>query len=141
MSGEDQTNNAVLVQVQIQLGKIEGILSTLVTEHARRIADAEDVSRKLRTDLTAVKDEGAKALADFAEKVQKRWEDTNKDTAQTAANLAGTISAHETTIQDIKNDVSGIQDKQHNGLSRAAIIVSPLVSVGALLWSIISNHH
>lgn len=139
-TGEEQ-NTATLVAVQIALGEIKGILQTIVTEHARRITDNEETVRKLRIDLNAVKDEAARSVADLADKIQKKWDEGTREGSKAFAEITGTLSSHTTTINDLKEDVHSVQDKQHNGLSRAAIVVSPVVSVGALIWSILSSHH
>lgn len=139
-TGEDQTTNVTLVSVQVALGRIEGILQTIVTEHARRISDNEETTRKLRADLTAVKDEAAKALADYSREIQKKWDDGTREGMKAFSEVTGTLASHTTTINDIKEDVRSVQDKQHNGLSRAAVILSPVISVGALIWSIVIHH-
>ena len=139
VSGEEQ-NNATMLNVQVQLGEIKGILQTLVSEHARRLADSEEAARRLRVDLTAVKDESSKALADFMKDVQLRWENGTREGSKAFAELTGTLSAHTTTIADIKEDVRTVQDKQHNALAKASTVLSPIIAVGALIWSIVTNH-
>ncbi len=107
--------NTDMSAVHSQLGKIEGILSTVVTELGRRIGNQEQVSAQLRTDLTAVNTEIRAYVGSVDTKV--------------TTNIAN--------ISDLKSDVQEIKDKQNAALPRTAQIMSPLVAVGSLIWAII----
>jgi len=101
--------------IHVQLGEIKGILSTIVTEHARRITDQESVTRQLRTDLTAVNSELTTKITGVDNKVI-----TN------TANIA-----------ELQKDVTETRTKQEAALPKAAQIMSPLIAAGSLIWAFI----
>lgn len=104
-----------MTSVHSQLGKIEGILSTLMTELNRRVSDQERASNQLRVDLTAVNTE-----------------------LNAKINAVGTkVTTNTANISEIKGDTQEVKDKQNAALPRTAQIMSPLVAVGSLLWAII----
>jgi hypothetical protein len=101
--------------MQVQLGKIEGILTTLVTEHARRITDQESISRQMRTDMTAM----------------------NTDHSGKINSVDGKTSINTTHISELRADVMEANTKSNAALPRTAQILSPIVAVGSLIWAII----
>lgn len=112
---ETVNDSAGMVAVHSQLGKIEGILSTIVTEHARRITDQEGVSRQLRIDLTAV----------------------NMDLNSKVGAVDTRVVTNTANILELKGDVQETKDKQNAALPRTAQIMSPLIAVGSLIWAVI----
>jgi hypothetical protein len=97
---------ATIVQVQVSLGEIKGILTTSLAENARRIQNVENVGISLRKDLT---------------------------------DIANTTVTHTANISDIRGDVAEIRDRVHNGLSKSALILSPVVAIAALIWNVIGK--
>lgn len=138
--GADRNFN-LLMQIQAQQGKIEGILQTVVTEHARRLGDLDLSNRQLRVDLTAVKDEGERRIAGLSDRIQIKWDSAVTDGSKKYSDVMSVLAEHKSELFNIKQDVKVLEDNGHNLLSKAAIVLSPVVSVGALLWSILSNHH
>lgn len=129
-------NNSVLVQMQIQLGEIKGILNTIVTEHARRLADQESNSRQMRLDLDAVKNEANKGIETLNDKLMQMAIKGQEDGAKHLTNLNEAITTNKNHIAEIRGDVTEL--KSHNSASWGKVmsVVAVLVSVAALIWQV-----
>jgi hypothetical protein len=101
--------------VYVQLGEIKGILSTIVSEHARRLTDQEIISRQMRTDMTAM----------------------NTDLSGKINSVDGKTAINATHITELRADMVEANNKANAALPRTAQIMSPIVAVGALIWSFI----
>lgn len=100
--------------VRIDIARLEGLLSGFLTDGVRRIEHNEKSTEKLRTDLTAVKE--------------------NCHTEVAAVSARVNINAE--NIREIRDDVKEIRDKQNASFGRIIVVVSPLIAAAALLWSI-----
>lgn len=125
MAGEEQ---ATLVAVQVQLGRIEGVLTTVVTEHSRRIEDNAKETNKVRVDLEA----GIKAV-DL--KVENGKENGNKILRE----IDSRISSNTAGVQENKDDIKEIREKLNSGWTKTTGIGGLIVASAALIWPIIHN--
>lgn len=129
----------VLVQMQIQLGEIKGILNTIVTEHARRLADQESNSRQMRMDLDAVKNEANKGIETLNDKLMQMAIKGQEDGARHLATINEGITTNRNNIAEVKGDVAEL--KSHNNASWGKVIsvVAILVSGAALVWQVLGK--
>jgi len=98
-----------------QLGEIKGIISTLVTEHARRLTDQEIISRQMRTDMTAM----------------------NTDLNGKIGAVDGKTAINAAHITELRADMVDANNKANAAMPRTAQILSPVIAIGALVWSFI----
>lgn len=129
----------VLVQMQIQLGEIKGILNTIVTEHARRLADQESNSRQMRMDLDAVKNEANKGIETLNDKLMQMAIKGQEDGARHLTTINEGITTNRNNIAEVKGDVAEL--KSHNNASWGKVIsvVAILVSGAALVWQVLGK--
>lgn len=129
----------VLVQMQIQLGEIKGILNTIVTEHARRLADQESNSRQMRMDLDAVKNEANKGIETLNDKLMQMAIKGQEDGARHLTAINEGITTNRNNIAEVKGDVAEL--KSHNNASWGKVIsvVAILVSGAALVWQVLGK--
>lgn len=101
-------------QIRVDIGELKGILTTVVTEHGRRIQDAETEQKQFRTDLTNVKEKAAENVTEVSTRVTSNTEH----------------------IRDIRGDVQTINDKMNGSVNRAIQILSPLIATAAFGYAI-----
>lgn len=113
--GTEIDNN--YVQIRVDIGELKGILTTVITEHGRRITDQEQIATKLRTDLTAVKDEGNRELSI-----------TNTRVTQ---NTSG--------IEELKSDMKEVKDKINGSWQKIWTVLAFCVGGAGLIWNILGG--
>lgn len=101
--------------VYVQLGEIKGILSTIVSEHARRLTDQELISRQMRVDMTAM----------------------NTDLSGKINVVDGKTSTNTVHIAELRADLVDANNKSNAALPRTAQILSPIIAAGSLIWAFI----
>jgi len=124
----EEISSTLLTGMQIQLGRIEGTLNTIVTEHARRIGDTEMNQRQLRTDLDAVKNEAAKQTTDLSTKLVEKIAMVDTKATTNTSN----ISAMVTDIQEVK-------DKQNGSWQKVWTVLAFAVASAGLLWNVVGK--
>ena len=128
MGSSEEISSTLLTSMQIQLGRIEGTLNTIVVEHARRIGDTEANQRQLRTDLDAVKNEAAKQTNDLSARLVEKI--TSVDTK---------ANTNTTTITAIQGDVQEVKDKQNGSWQKVWTVLAFIVAVASAAWNILGG--
>ena len=103
-----------MVQIQVQLGVLQGTINTLLTALGNRVTGTEEATKQLRVDLTAVKDKGIESLND----------------------VKNSVTQNSSAIVAIRADVEEVRKKQDGTVGRAVLIISPAVAVLSLLWAV-----
>ena len=111
------SDNDTITGVRIDIARLEGMLTSFLTDGVRRIENGEKVSEKIRTDLTAVKEGCHSDLAVVASKVTINTEN----------------------IKELREDIKDIREKQNASFGRILLIMSPIISAAALLWNMIGK--
>ena len=124
------------IRVNEQLGEIKGILNTIVAEHARRLTDLDSETKQLRVDLTAVKDEAAKAIVSLSDRIQTKWDEASSRGNLELNRITADMATMNSSITENRQDIKDLNDKNHNSLSRVTVVVSTVVAVLALVWQI-----
>lgn len=117
---------ATLVSVQVALGRIEGVLSTVVTEHSRRIEDNARETSKVRVDFEA----GLKAI-------NLSMETGRTEGTKVLRELDGRIASNTSGVAEAKEDIKEIRDRQNNSWNKVAVILGPIIGGAAFFWPII----
>jgi hypothetical protein len=125
MAGEEQ---ATLIAVQVQLGRIEGVLSTVVTEHSRRIEDNAKETNKVRVDLEAQ-----------IKAVDLKLENGKENGNKLLREIDGRIAANTSTSVENKEDIREIRDKQDSDWGKKVSITGLLLAGAAFIWPIIQH--
>ena len=133
---QTQPSEANMVSIQIQLGRIEGTLNTIVSEHGRRILDTEGSTRQLRFDLTAVKENATREVTELATKIADVFEKAKAEGNETRRQIEERVTTNKNNIEEIRGDVQELKDKQNAAFGKAMLIVSPLIAVAALIWNV-----
>lgn len=139
--GDSDRNFNLLMQIQTQQGKIEGILQTVVAEHARRLSDLDNSNRQLRVDLTAVKDESERRVNTLGDRIQLKWDQASSDGAKKYSDVMSVLAEHKSELFNVKQDVVNIESKQHNSATRVAVIISPVIALMGLIATIYFTYH
>lgn len=124
------------IRVNEQLGEIKGILNTIVAEHARRLTDLDSETKQLRVDLTAVKDEAAKAIVSLSDRIQTKWDDATSRGNIELNKITSEMATMNSSIIENRQDIKDLNEKNHSSLSRFTVVVSTVVAVLALVWQI-----
>jgi hypothetical protein len=103
--------------IKVDLARLEGMLAAFLTDGVRRIESGERATEKLRSDLTAVKEECHKDLAA----------------------VATLVTVNVENIKELRTDIKDIRDKQNASFGRILLIVSPIISGAALLWNMLGK--
>ncbi|ALY09292.1 membrane protein [Arthrobacter phage Nellie] len=101
-------------QIRVDIGELKGILTTVITEHGRRITDIEQNAVRLRTDLTAVKDEITKEVTSVSTRVTTNSGD----------------------ISNIREDVKNLFDRAGQSFPRTTAVIALIVAAGGFLWNV-----
>lgn len=104
-------------QVRLDIAELKGMFSQVIQDHGRRIEEVTKSTDSLRTDLTAVKDNGNRAISE-----------TNTAVTQNTSAIA-----------DIRGDVADVKSKQDNALAKTAQIFGPIIAIAALIWAIVGK--
>lgn len=128
-----------LVAVQVQLGEIKGILTTVVNEHSRRIAESEAFGRQLRIDLTAVNDNAIKRTADLKAEVNTMAETGRKEGNLILQELNTKVTTNTNHIHELREDQKEIKEKQNATFGRVMLVLSPIIAAAALLWNVVGG--
>ena len=111
------SDNDTITGVRIDIARLEGMLTAFLTDGVRRIENGEKVSEKLRTDLTAV-----------------------KDNCHSEVNAVSTrVTTNTENIKSIVEDIKDIREKQNASFGRVLLILSPIISGVALLWNMLGK--
>lgn len=132
-------DNRVLVQMQIQLGEIKGILNTIVTEHARRLTDQESSTRQLRNDLDAVKSEAKKDVIDLANKIADTINVAKEAGNKNLSLVTEGITTNRNHIAEIRSDVAEVKEKANGAWGRVVGILALAISAASVLWQAIGK--
>lgn len=116
-STETPVNAGVMVQIQVQLGVLQGTVNTLLTALGNRVTNNEEETKQLRVDLTAVKDNGIAA----------------------DESLRNSITQNTSAIAELRSDVAKVEQKQDNSWVKTGAILSPFVAVAALVWNVLGG--
>ena len=127
-TNSDEISSTLLTGMQIQLGRIEGTLNTIVTEHARRIADTEVNQRQLRTDLDAVKNEAAKQTNDLSTRLVEK-----------IAAVDTKANTNTNNISAITTDVQEVKDKQNGSWQKVWTVLAFVVAGVSAAWNILGG--
>lgn len=111
-------------QVRVELAELRGMMTTVVTDHGRRITGLEDVTTKIRGDLTAVNDNLHSKIATLLESGNKR-----------AAEIEKQITTNTANITELRQDVTTVESKQYGLGARVAQYVSPVLATAALFFA------
>jgi esterase/lipase len=104
-----------VTQVRIDIAKIEGMLTQVILDHSRRIEDNAGDIKQVRNDLTAVKDQSNNSVS----------------------NLSARVDVSIDNIKDIRSDISSIQLRLDNALAKSAVVLSPIIAIGTLIYTIV----
>lgn len=128
MGTSEEISSTLLTGMQIQLGRIEGTLNTIVTEHARRIGDTEQNTRQLRTDLDAVKNEATKHTNDLSTRLIEK-----------IATVDTKTNTNTNKITDIQSDVQEVKDKQNGSWQKVWTVLAFVVAGASAAWNILGG--
>lgn len=109
----ESTDSNTIGQVRVDIGRLEGMLSQVISDYGRRITDAEVAHRQLRVDLTAVNDNLGARLAEVNTRVVKNTEN----------------------VSELRTDITEINFKQNATLGRAMAVLSPLIALASFAYS------
>jgi len=101
-------------QIRVDIGELKGILTTVITEHGRRITDTEQKVSQLRTDLTAVKEEVTKEVTAVSTRVTTNTGD----------------------ISNIREDIKTLFDRASQNFPRATAVSALIIALGGFLWNV-----
>lgn len=135
----DNPSNNVLIQMQIQLGEIKGILNTIVTEHARRLTDQESNTRQLRTDLDAVKSEAKKDVIDLANKIADTINVAKEAGNKNLSTITEGITTNRNNIAELRSDITEVKEKANGAWGRVVGILALAISAASVLWQAIGK--
>jgi hypothetical protein len=107
--------SGTLIGVQLNIAKIEGMLTQVLTTYSAQIEENKKNTVQLRVDLTAVKDNADRKAGELSTKV----------TQNTSA------------IADIRDDIVQVRTKQDASFGKAMLIASPGISILALIWNVV----
>lgn len=124
-SSNEDISSTLLTGMQVQLGRIEGTLNTIVVEHARRIGDTEQNQRQLRTDLDAVKNEAATKL-----------NETHNSLVEKIAVVSSSALTNTNSINALQTDVTEVKDKQNGSWQKIWTVLAFAVALIGAAWNI-----
>jgi hypothetical protein len=114
---EPTVASASMVQIQIQLGTLQGTINTLLSELGRRVDSQVATTSQLRADLTAVKDNGVESVN----------------------LLRQSVTQNSSSIDGLKSDMEEVKEKQNSSTQRAVLVISPVIAIAGLVWGIIGD--
>lgn len=137
---EVQASQAVsLLTLQVQLGKIEGILQTIVAEHARRLSDLDENAKQLRNDLTAVKENAAREIASLRDNAQAKWDDANKAGLVELKRINEAITNLENGRRENREDIQEIRNRQAQNWPRVLSVLSLIIACGMFVIALLGR--
>lgn len=114
---DESPSTGSMVQIQIQLGTLQGTINSLLGTLTHRVTGAEEAARELRTDLTHVKDNGIESV-----------------------NALKTLVTQNTSaITEIRSDVTDVKEKQNATMGKVVQILSPILATLALIWAVLGG--
>lgn len=108
------TDSDNYTQIRVDIGELKGILTTVITEHGRRITDTEQKVNQLRTDLTAVKEEVTKEVTSVSTRVTTNSGD----------------------ISNIREDIKTLFDRASQNFPKTTALIAVVIAAGSLLWNV-----
>lgn len=117
-------------QVRVELAELRGMMTTVISDHGRRLTELEHSTIQLRTDLTAVNN-------NILEKISGLLSDGNKR----GNDITNQLTANTSNIADMKADIVDIQAKNHSAGTRIATYITPVLSAVALITALYQTLH